>query len=172
MKRIFVFVLVFLIGATAGALAAKKGIDSTLFVGKQPKAAAESLLEIAKEQAGKGSWERIAVGRVLYLSGRKAEAQTIFDEVTAKKPEGSDWLRIGRIYLEAGDWDKARGAFDKALALSPKDAPWMAEIGGYYNLKGDRAKAEEFFTKSFSIESGEFWNTINVAGSYVGVKPQ
>lgn len=27
-------------------------------------------------------------------------------------------------------------------------------------------------SKSFSIDSGEFWNTINVAGSYVGVKPQ
>lgn len=172
MKRTFAFVLVFLIGATAGAFAAKKGIDSSLFLGQKPKAASDALLNIAKEQAGKGSWERIAVGRVLYLSGRKAEGQSVFDEVTAKKPEGSDWLRIGRIYLEAGDWDKAKGSFDKALALSPKDAPWMAEIGGYYNLKGDRAKAEELFTKSFSIESGEFWNTINVAGSYVGVKPQ
>lgn len=68
---------------------------------------------------------------------------------------GSDWLRIGRIYLEAGEWDKATGAFDKALAASPKDAPWMAEIGGHYNMKGDRAKAEEYFAKSFSIESDE-----------------
>ncbi len=172
MKRTFVFVLVFLLGATAGAFAAKKGIDASLFMGKQPKAAADALLTIAKDQAGKGSWERIALGRVFYLSGRKAEGQAIFDEVTAKKPEGSDWLRIGRIYLEAGEWDKAKGAFDKALALSPKDAPWMAEIGGYYNINGDRETAEEMFTRSFSIESGEFWNTINVAGSYVGVKPQ
>jgi Flp pilus assembly protein TadD len=172
MKRTFALVVVFLFGVTAGALAAKKGLDSSLFTGKEPKAAADALLAVAKEQAGKGSWERIAVGRVLYLSGRKAEGQAIFDEVTAKKPEGSDWLRIGRIYVEAGEWDKAKGAFDKALALSPKDAPWMAEIGGWYNLKGDRAAAEELFAKSFAIESGEFWNTVNVAGSYVGVKPQ
>lgn len=172
MKRTIAFMLVFMLGATAGAFAAKKGIDSSLFKGKDPKAAADALLAVAKEQAGKGSWERIAVGRVLYLSGKKAEGQALFDEVTAKKPEGSDWLRIGRVYWEAGEWDKAKAAFDKALALSPKDAPWMAEIGGYYNLKGDRATAEEMFSKSFSIESDEFWSTINVAGSYVGVKPQ
>lgn len=172
MKRTLVFVLVFMLGATVGAYAAKKAIDSSLFVGQQPKAAADALLVIAKEQAGKGSWERIAVGRVLYLSARKAEGQAIFDEVTAKKPEGSDWLRIGRIYVEAGEWDKAKVAFDQALALSPKDAPWMAEIGGFYNLKGDRAAAEEYFTKSFALDSNEFWSTVNIAGSYVGVKPQ
>ncbi|MCM2314783.1 MAG: tetratricopeptide repeat protein [Thermoanaerobaculia bacterium] len=172
MKRTLTFALVFTLGLAVGAFAAKKGIDSSLFVGKEPKVAADALLEVAKTQAGKGSWERIAVGRVLYLSNRKAEGQTIFDEVTAKKPEGSDWLRIGRIYLEAGEWDKAKGAFDKALAASPKDAPWMAEIGGHYNMKGDRARAEEYFAKSFSLESDEFWSTINVAGSYVGVKPQ
>ena len=128
MKRTFALVVVFLVGVTAGAFAAKKGIDSSLFAGKKPKEAADALLVVAKEQAGKGSWERIALARVYYLSGRKAEAEAIFGEVTAKKPEGSDWLRIGRVYYEAGEWDKAKGAFDKALALSPKDAPWLGEF--------------------------------------------
>ncbi|MBI2215134.1 MAG: tetratricopeptide repeat protein [Acidobacteria bacterium] len=172
MKRVYAFVLVFLVGVSAGAFAAKKGLDSSVFTGKSPKEASDALLVIATEQAGKGSWERIALGRVHYLAGRKAEGQAIFDAVTAKKPEGSDWLRIGRVYYEAREWDKAKGAFDKALEASPKDAPWLAEIGGYYNLEGDRTGAEAMFTKSFAIESGEFWNTINIAGSYVGVRPQ
>ena len=172
MKPTLAFALVFMLGLGAGAFAAKKGIDSSLFMGKEPGAAADALLEVAKVQAGKGSWERIALARVYYLSDRKAEGQSILDAVTAKDPEGSDWLRIGRVYLEAGEWDKARSAFDKALALSPKDGPWMAEIGGHYNLKGDRARAEEYFAKSFAQDSDEFWSTINVAGSYVGVKPQ
>ena len=172
MKRTVIFVLVFMLGAAVGAFAAKKGLDSSIFSGKEPKAAAEGLLAVAKGQTGSGSWERIALGRVYYLSGRKEEAQAIFDAGTTRKAEGSDWLRIGRIYLEAGEWDKAKTAFDKALSLSPKDAPWLAEIGGHYNLHADRTTAEEMFTKSFSIESEEFWSTINVAGSYVGVKPQ
>lgn len=172
MKRALTLSLVFMVGIAVGAFAAKKGIDSSLYKGKEPAAAADGLLAIAKMQAGNGSWERIALGRVYYLSNRKAEGQAIFDSVTSKKPEGSDWIRLGRIYVEAGEWDKARGAFDKALAASPKDAPWMAEIGAFYNLKGDRAKAEEYFEKSFSLESDEFWSTINVAGSYVGVRPQ
>ncbi|MGK2856858.1 MAG: tetratricopeptide repeat protein [Thermoanaerobaculia bacterium] len=172
MKRSVPFAIIFTLGLSIGAFAAKKAIDSSLFMNKEPGAAADALLEVALVQAGKGSWEQIAVGRVYYLSNRKAEGQAIFDRVTARKPEGSDWLRIGRVYVEAGEWDKARGAFDNALSHSPKDAPWMAEIGGFYNLQGDRAKAEEYFQRSFSLESDEFWSTVNIAGSYVGVKPQ
>jgi tetratricopeptide (TPR) repeat protein len=171
-KRSVALILVFLLGITLGALGAKKGIDSSLFTGKSKADAGAALLDAAKTQAGSGSWERIAVGRIYYLSGRKAEGQALFDGVTAKKPEGSDWIRIGRIYCEAGEWDKAKTAFDKALAMSPKDAPWMAEIGGYYNINGDREKAEAMFSKSFSLESDEFWSTVNIAGSYFGVKPQ
>ena len=96
----------------------------------------------------------------------------MFDAVTSKKAEASDWFRIGRVYWEAGEWDKAKGAFDKALQMSPKDAPWLSEIGAYYNLKGDRARAEEMFDQSYKIESEEVWATLNMAGSYLGIKPQ
>ena len=27
------------------------------------------------------------------------------------------------------------------------------------------------FTQSFAIDAGEFWNTVKVAGSYLGVNP-
>lgn len=170
-KSAVALVVVFTLGVTAGAFA-KKGFDTSLYHSKDKKEAGKALLELAKKQAGKGSWERIGVGRVYYLGGMKAEGQAIFDEVTAKKPETTDWWRIGRVYWEAGEWDKARAAFEKSLAKNPNDDKGLAEIGAYYLLKGDRAKAEEMFDKSFNIEQGEVWNTGMVAGAYLGVKPQ
>lgn len=162
---------VFALGIAVGAFAAKKGINVD-YRGVDKKQAGTALLELAKKQAGKGSWERIGVGRVYYLAGMKAEGQAIFDEVTSKKPEPTDWWRIGRVYWEAGEWDKARDAFEKSLAKNPNDDKGLAELAAYYLIKGDRAKAEELIDKSFSIEAGEVWNTSMIAGGYLGVKPQ
>jgi tetratricopeptide (TPR) repeat protein len=171
-KSVLVMSLVFTLGIGVGAFAAKKGVDSTLYRGKAKQEAGKDLLALARTQAGKGSWERIGVGRVYYLGGMKAEGQAIFDEVTAKKPEPTDWWRIGRVYWEAGEWDKARAAFEKSLTKNPNDDKGLAELGAYYLLKGDREKAEELFDKSLSIESGEMWNTAAMASGYLGVKPQ
>lgn len=170
-KTLLVMSLVFVLGVSVGAWAAKKGISSSLYVGKSKKEAAASLLEVARRQAGKGSWENIGVARIYYLGGMKGEGQAIIDSVTAKKPEGGDWMRIGRIYYAAGEWSKAKAAFDTALKLEPKDAPWLAEVGAYYNLQGDRKTAEEMFARSFSLEPDEVWNTADIAGSYIGVTP-
>jgi tetratricopeptide (TPR) repeat protein len=170
-KTALTLVMVFTLGIAAGAFG-RKGFDTSIYRDKDKKAAAESLLQLAKKQAGKGSWERIGVGRVYYLGGMKAEGQAIFDEVTAKKPEPTDWWRIGRVYWEAGEWDKAKAAFEKSLAKNPNDDKGLAELGAYYLIKGDRAKAEELFDKSYSIEQGEVWNTAAVAAGYLGVKPQ
>ena len=170
-KSAVLLFVVFALGIAAGAMG-KKAFDTSLYRSKDKKVAAKALLDLARTQAGKGSWERIGVGRVYYLGGMKAEGQAIFDEVTAKKPEPTDWWRIGRVYWEAGEWDKAQAAFDKSLEKNPNDDKGLAELGTYYMLKGDRAKAEELFDRSFNIESGEVWNTGMIAGSYLGVKPQ
>ncbi len=170
-KSLIVVAIVFTLGVAAG-IALAKGADPSLYHGRQPKDAGKALLELARKQAGKGSWERIGVGRVYYLAGMKSEGQAIFDEVTSRKPEATDWWRIGRVYWEAGEWDKAREAFEKSLAMNRKDDKGLAELGAYYMLKGDRAKAEELFDRSFAIESGEVWNTAMMAGGYLGVKPQ
>jgi tetratricopeptide (TPR) repeat protein len=170
-KTALMLVLVFALGIAAGAFG-KKGFDTSLYHSKDKQEAGKALLAVAKQQAGKGSWERIGVARVYYLGGMKAEGQAIFDEITAKKPEPTDWWRIGRVYWEAGEWDKAQAAFEKSLTKNPNDDKGLAELGAYYLLKGDRAKAEELFDKSYSIEQGEVWNTGMIAGAYLGVKPQ
>ena len=172
MKRHWTLLLVFTLGIALGVFAAKGGVDPSTFHGKSKSDAATALLAIARTQAGKGSWERIGVGRVYYLGGMKAEGQAIFDEVTSKKPESTDWWRIGRVYWEANEWDKARAAFEKSLEKNQKDDKGLAELGAYYLIKGNREKAEELFDRSLKIESGEMWNTAMMAGGYLGVEPQ
>ena len=162
---------VFALGIAVGALArGMKAPDPSSYHGMSIEYAAKALLEVAKKQAGDGSWENIAVGRVYYLGGMKKEGQAVFDGIKKKVP--SDWMRIARVYREAGEWDKAQDAFDRALLGEPKNATWLAEVGAFYNLKGDRAKAEEMFDKSFQYKSDEVWNTVNMAGSYVKVEPR
>lgn len=161
----------FILGLAVGAFAAAKGLDAGIYRGKPKRDAGVALLDLARQQAGKGSWENIAVGRALYLGGMKPQGQAIFDAVIARKREGSDRMRIGRVYWEAKEWERAKAMFAQALELEPKDAPWLAEVGAYYNLMGDRAKAEELFDRSFQRESGEVWQTANAAGSYLGIEP-
>ena len=175
MKRnriLFPVLLAFSIGLVAGVAFAAKAFDPAAYHGKSKAEAGAALIALEREQAGKGSWENIAVGRVLYLSGKKAEGQAIFDTVLAKKRESSDRMRIGRVYCEAKEWEKAKAMFAQALEMKPKDAPWLAEVGAYYNLMGERAKAEELFDRSFQKDSGEVWQTVNAAASYLGVSPQ
>lgn len=165
-----VAVLALLVGVAIGYAAARKA-DPAMYRSKDKKEAAKALLEIAKVQAGKGSWERIAVGRAYYLGGMKSEGQAIFDDVMAKKPESSDIFRIARVYREAGEWPKAKELFDRYVKQNPKDDKGLAEVGAYYMLNGDRATAEDLFDKSFKLES-ELWSTVSAAGSYLGVTPE
>jgi tetratricopeptide (TPR) repeat protein len=161
--------LLFVFGVAVG-YAAKKA-DPSAYRSKSKQEAARALLEVAKVQAGKGSWERIAVGRVYYLGGMKSDGQAIFDTIMARKPESSDLFRIARVYREAGEWSKAKELFDRYVKANPKDDKGLAEVGAYYLMNGDRAGAEDLFDKSFKLES-ELWATVAAAGSYVGVAPQ
>ena len=162
----------FVLGLAISSVWAKKQrVDPSTFLGKEPKAAAAALLVQAEAQAGDGSWELIGVGRVYYLSGDKAKGQGYFDKVTSKSPKKNDWERIADVYMEAGEWDKAEPIYQKMLAMDPNDDSGQAKIGAIYNLKGQKEKAEELFKKSFA-NGDSVWNTLNAAGSYVGVSPK
>jgi len=162
--------LVFAAGIGVG-VAGQQKLDVSLFQGKSNLEAARALLGSARTQAGDGSWERIAIGRVYYLGGMKPEGQAIFDQVLAEKHKPSDELRIARVYREAGEWHKAKPLFDHYLVEEPKDATDTAEIGSYYLMSGDRPKAEELFTRSFGLKP-ELWATVAAAGGYLNVAPQ
>ncbi len=175
MKRMHVVLAIgtFVLGVVAGVAASSGSkVTKVMYSGQSPKDAALGLLTAAAKQAGNGSWENIAVGRVYYLSGDKTQGQAVIDHVIATKVKKDDWMRIGRVYIEAKEWDKAKDAFEKAIALDPKDEGNLSEVGAWYNLHGDRAKAEEYFDRAFASKPDEIWYTVNAAGSYVGVKPQ
>lgn len=153
------------------AHAGKKHVEVPAYGSMSKADAASALLKRAMVEAGDGTWERIAVGRVYYLGGMKAEGQAIFDAVLSKKHDPSDMFRVARGYREAGEWPRAKALFDSALEGNTKDTKGLAEVGGYCLLNGDRAGAKALFDRSFRIES-EMWATVSAAGAYVGVSPE
>ena len=174
MKRTIAVALaatLFIVGAGSAEAGQKPRADASMYHGKDAAAAGRALLEIALKQAGKGSWERIGVGRAYYLGGDKAAGQAIFDAVLAN-PDDSDVFRVARVYQEAGEWDRAKPLFDRYLAANPKDEKALAEVGAYYLLHGDRARAEQLFDRSFQVAPDEVWATISAADAYLGVKPE
>lgn len=171
-RRLAPLAFVFAAGLAAGAFAAKKLIVTTAaFSGKEPKAAAEELLGAARTLAESGSYENLAVARVYYLAGRKAEAQEIIDRVMAGKTKAGDVVRVARIYQQGGDWAKAKPLFDQVVQMAPEDEDWLAEIGAYYLLAGDRARAEELFAASLKYDPSNLYNSLRMAGAYLGVRP-
>jgi tetratricopeptide (TPR) repeat protein len=144
-----------------------------LIQGKSPQEAAAVLLDGAMHFAGRGSWERIAVGRAWYLGGDKAKGQAILDEVTNNRNvEGSDWFRVGQIYDEAGEWEKAQAAFEKFLAMDPGDDSGVLEYGALANVNKDRSKAEQLIARAMKENPREFWHWVGAGGSYLGVRPR
>lgn len=168
------FVSGVVVGVLAGVAiswAGRKVVDPGLYTDVEPREAGKALLQLAREDAGKGSWERIAVARFYILGGERALGEEIIGEVLGHKPEASDWMRIGRVWAEAGDWARARDMFVQVVEAKPKDSDWLAEIGAYYNLNGEREKAEELFLRSFEEEADDYENLAIAGGSYMGVKP-
>jgi tetratricopeptide (TPR) repeat protein len=170
MNRAVSMLLCLCVGVAVGD-ASHQRIAPEAFTGKDKMEAARALLEQATRQAGRGSWERIAVGRVYYLGGMKPEGQAIFDAVLAGRPESSDVIRIARAYREAGEWPRAKELFDRYVKESPRDETELAEIGAYHLLSGDRETAESLFAQSFKIDE-DVWATVAAAGAYLGVVPQ
>ncbi len=142
-----------------------------LYHGKSNEEAALALVEQAKLQADDGSWERIAVGRVLYLGGHRTEGAAIFDSILGVKHADSDEFRIARVYAEAHEWAKAKPLFDSFVEKNPKDENGLADVGAYYLVNGDRATAESLFDRSFERKAN-IWATVSAAGAYLGVSPQ
>lgn len=159
----------FVAGIGIGYAAQK--VSPQVFHGKSKEDAARALLDVARVQAKDGSWERIAIARVLYLGGHKAEGQAMLDGLLAGEHEDSDEFRIARLYREAGEWSKAKPLFDRFIANNPKDEKGLAEVGAFYLLNGDRDTAERLFERSFGV-AAEFWATVGAAGAYLGVVPE
>ena len=166
--------LVLLCGFGVGRLTAatKPSVTPSLWTGQSPEDAAKDLLDVSAMLAGDGSWESIQVGRVYYLSGNKGKGEAIFNRYTGAKAEAGDLVRIARAYAQAGEWQKAAEVYDRVIQLKPSDEDWLAEAGAWYNLNGNRDRAEELFARSVAKGSRSLKNALTIAGSYVGVEPR
>lgn len=167
-------VLTFTAGVVVGTHAAKSDnrVPPGLFAGADGEETARALLEIAVRQADEGSWERIGVARVRYLSGDREAARATFDALSGPDAEASDLIRIARVLAAADDWEGARAMYDRAIGLAPKDADWKVEFAAQLNVRGDRERAEALFREAFERKPDKLWNTLNAAGSYLGIPPQ
>jgi tetratricopeptide (TPR) repeat protein len=164
-----VSVVFFLLGTGLGLWAKDTPGVFNLLRGKAPKEAGQAALVEAERLSENGSWELIAIGRVYYLMGDKAQGQAIFDRVTSRKPEGGDWQRIGEVYAEAGENDKAEACFQRMLAATPKDDTGQSEIGAWYVRIGQREKGEELFAKALARNPDDVWHFVRAAEAYLGV---
>lgn len=159
-----------LLGFGFGVATAQKGSIVDSWRALSPKEAGQKALAEAERLAEKeGSWERIAIGRIYYLSGDKARGQAIFDKVTGKKPEASDWQRIGEVYAEAGETAKAEECFQKLLSMNPKDDTGQSEVGAWYVRAGQRQKGEELFARAAARNPDDMWHYVRAAEAYLGV---
>jgi len=172
MRRSLTLILPAVLGFAAGAavFAAAAKFDPGILNGDK-KEVADRLLKEAETLAGKGSWERIAVGRVHYLAGRKDQGKALFDAVLAGKPEWTDYTRIATVYALAGEWNTAKELYDKALVLKPAAGRLLAEAGAWHQLKGDKNKAKELFTASLNADPNDFWDRITIAAALEGQEP-
>jgi tetratricopeptide (TPR) repeat protein len=167
-------VFAFALGATT-VLVAKTKVTfdpKAYYAGNEPKAASAALLAEAEKLAGDDTWQRIAIGRVHYLSGDKTKGEALFQGVLSGAKVGKgDLYRIATAYALAKDWDKAKPLFERAIAMDPGDDTGSMKAACWYNLNGDRQRAEELFGSAFGKNPDDVWHYLLSAGSYVGVQP-
>ena len=159
-----------LLGAGIGFAARQPtGPGVQVMQGKPDKEAGLAALAEAERLAGSGSWELIAVGRIYYLSGDKAKAQTLFDRATGGKAGSSDWLRLADVYAEAGETAKADDCYQKALAVEPKDDGVQAQVGAWDIRNGQRPKGEELLGKAWQKNPDEIWYYVRASEALLKV---
>ena len=99
------------------------------------------------------------VGRVRYLSGDKAKGETLFNGVLAEPKLGkNDLYRIATSYAVAKDWSKAKPLFERAIAMDLEDDSGIMKAACWFNLNGDRARAEELFKVALTKNAAHAWH--------------
>jgi len=167
-------VVAFVLGATT-VLVAKPKITfdpKAYYAGHSAQEAHASMLAEAEKLAGDDTWERIGVGRVALMSGDKQKAEQLFDSVLKSPKVGKgDIYRVATAYAAAKQWEKAKPLFERAVAMDKDDDTGITKAGCWFNLSGDRARAEELFNIAFTKSPDSAWNFIVAGGSYVGIDP-
>jgi tetratricopeptide (TPR) repeat protein len=164
----------FALGATT-VLVAKTRVTfdpKTYYEGAAPKVAAAALLKEAEVLAKDDTWDRIGIGRVYCQSGDAKSGEALLQSVLGSpKVAKSDIYRIATAYAAAKEWEKAKPLFERAIAMDPGDDTGILKAACWFNLNGDRARAEELFGRAFAKSPDDVWHYTLSAGSYLGVAP-
>jgi len=165
--------IAFALGASSVLVAKTKlTFDPKAFYsGHDKKEAAALLFAEGEKYAGDDTWERIGAGRVAYEAGDKKKGEALFDAVLSGKHGKEDLYRIATAYAAGKSWDKAKPLFEKAIAMDPGDDSGILKAGCWFNLNGERARAEELFGMAFAHSPDHAWHYILASGSYQGVEP-
>lgn len=92
--------------------------------------------------------------KVLKDGGNAAKSEAtadVFTNQVVSSAEGS--LRLGLAFQKQGLDDYALRCYNQALQLAPDSARINRQIGYYYLSKGDKARAKEYLTRSFQLNS-------------------
>ena len=107
-----------------------------------------------------------------YLAGDTQKAEALFASVLGDKKVGKgDVYRIATTYAVAKNWAKAKPLFERAIAMDADDDSGHLKAACWFNLNGERQKAEEIFGRSLGKNPDDVWHYILAAGSYEGVQP-
>lgn len=140
---------------------------STMYSGQAPQQAAAALIEAAKTQTEDGSWEAIGVGRVLYLGGRKADGQAIFDALLSRTQKTSDVYRIALVHMEAKEWAKARPLLDRMLTMKDHDAGDVIRVARKYVEHGEFARARPLFERFLAMDDYDEKEAAEIGAYYL-----
>ncbi|MBI4369853.1 MAG: tetratricopeptide repeat protein [Elusimicrobia bacterium] len=95
----------------------------------------------------------IAMARVYSWMGDQEKAKALFTGLLERHPDKSEiYQGLGLLSLWANDYAAGIEHFEKALRANPKDIVSLKSIGRAYLGKGDRRRAEDFFTKAQILE--------------------
>ncbi len=163
----------FVLGATT-VLVAKSKVTfdpKAFYEGADAKTAAAKLLAEGERYAGDDTFERIGIGRVAYQTGDKKKGESMFEGVLQGKHGKNDLYRIATAYATGKNWEKAKPLFEQAIRMDAGDDSGIMKAGCWFNLNGDRKRAEELFKMAFDHNPDHPWHYILAAGSYLGVEP-
>lgn len=135
------------LAGTAHARPKPTRITTEAYHGQAPQQAAGALLDAARGQTEDGSWEEIAIGRIYYLGGRRAEGEALFKAMLDRTQKTSDVYRIARVYMEAGEWPRARPLLERMLTMKEADAGDVLRAARTFAQHKEWQRAKPLFEK-------------------------
>ena len=101
-------------------------------------------------------WSYIDRGRMYLQEARMEEALADFGMATALGPENfAGWAYRAQMLYDAGRDDEALSDFERVARLRPDYWFIFPPLGELYFVKGDWAKARQYFLEAYRYEEGE-----------------